>query len=143
MTKYVLGFAFDENKSNVLLIKKTKPDWQAGLYNGIGGKIEVGESAYMAMVREFEEECAIQTTVHDWTPVIVMKGTDQDGNPWEVHTFQMIYHNLSAAQTTTDELVSIFDLHTIFFNKFATSKVISNIPWLISMCLDEDVSKYY
>ena len=38
--KYVVGFAFNKEKTKVLLIKKTKPDWQAGQLNGIGGKIE-------------------------------------------------------------------------------------------------------
>ena len=63
MKAYVVGFAFDITNENVALILKTKPEWQAGLYNGIGGKIEEGERPIDAMSREFEEEtgCHIET----------------------------------------------------------------------------------
>ena len=54
--KYVVGFMFDTSLTNVALIRKTKPAWQAGLLNGIGGKVEAGESFDDAMVREFSEE---------------------------------------------------------------------------------------
>lgn len=42
MKKYVLGFMFstEDRGQKVALIKKLKPKWQAGLLNGIGGKIE-------------------------------------------------------------------------------------------------------
>ena len=51
MNNYVLGFAFNKNFREVLLILKNKPQWQKGLYNGIGGKIEEGELPIEAMVR--------------------------------------------------------------------------------------------
>jgi hypothetical protein len=38
MTKYCLGFAyFQENENTqVILIRKEKPEWQKGLLNGVG-----------------------------------------------------------------------------------------------------------
>jgi 8-oxo-dGTP diphosphatase len=63
MTEYVLGFAFDSNEE-VVLIRKNKPDWQRGLLNGVGGKIEENESSYAAMVREFHEETGVR--LHGW-----------------------------------------------------------------------------
>lgn len=64
MKHYVLGFIFDQNKEKVLLIRKERPEWQAGYWNGIGGKIEmysakngvVYESPLEAMKRECKEE---------------------------------------------------------------------------------------
>ena len=53
---YVAGFCFSECGGRVALIRKLKPEWQRGLLNGIGGKMEPGESLHSAMVREFEEE---------------------------------------------------------------------------------------
>jgi 8-oxo-dGTP diphosphatase len=44
-TQYVLGFLFDPSQKDVVLIKKLKPEWQKGKLNGVGGKIEEGESA--------------------------------------------------------------------------------------------------
>lgn len=65
---YVLGFAFDDNK--VLLIRKTKPKWQAGRLNGVGGKVEAFDKDYLAaMVREFHEETDILTTRDQWVEI--------------------------------------------------------------------------
>lgn len=65
MQEYVLGFAFDNNL-RVALVKKNRPDWMAGKWNGIGGKIEPNESAIAAMVREFNEETGLLTTDQTW-----------------------------------------------------------------------------
>lgn len=43
-TYYTLGFLFDYGQLNVALIRKTKPKWQAGLLNGIGGHVEENET---------------------------------------------------------------------------------------------------
>lgn len=54
--QYVLGIMFSEDEERVLAIWKNRPDWQAGKLNGIGGKIEDGETPIEAMRREFREE---------------------------------------------------------------------------------------
>lgn len=53
---HVVGFLFSKGCSRVVLIEKAQPAWQKGLLNGIGGKIEPGETSLQAMVREFAEE---------------------------------------------------------------------------------------
>ena len=53
---YVLGFQFNNDGDRVALIKKGRPEWQAGLWNGIGGGVERGEPVKLAMEREFQEE---------------------------------------------------------------------------------------
>jgi 8-oxo-dGTP pyrophosphatase MutT (NUDIX family) len=45
----VLGFVFNRDFSEVALILRNRPKWQAGHYNGIGGHIEDGENPYDAM----------------------------------------------------------------------------------------------
>lgn len=54
--RYVLGLLFSEDASRVLLVWKNRPAWQNGKLNGIGGKIEPGETPLQAMDREFVEE---------------------------------------------------------------------------------------
>jgi 8-oxo-dGTP diphosphatase len=65
MEQYVVGFLIDTSTPvpEVVLMRKTKPDWQRGRLNGIGGRVEPGESPHKAMTREFLEEtgCVIET----------------------------------------------------------------------------------
>jgi len=56
MKHYVMGFIFNETGDKVLLMRKNKPEWQAGRWNGIGGKIKEDEFSLEAMRRECEEE---------------------------------------------------------------------------------------
>lgn len=65
-TEYVVGFCFNGPKNRVVLIRKARPAWQAGLLNGVGGHIEPGESPDEAMRREFYEETG--KVVGGWTP---------------------------------------------------------------------------
>lgn len=72
--EYVLGFAFTPDRRWVVLINKTKPEGQKGKLNGVGGKIEVGETPLDAMRREFHEEVDV---IHsDWRHYTTMKFTN-------------------------------------------------------------------
>lgn len=64
MKLYVLGFFFDELVKDLLVIRKKRPEWQSGMLNGLGGKIESGECPEEAMTREFKEECGVE--FRDW-----------------------------------------------------------------------------
>jgi 8-oxo-dGTP diphosphatase len=52
---WVVGFVF-KNRDEVTLVMKNRPEWQKGKLNGVGGKIEAGETSAQAMRREFKEE---------------------------------------------------------------------------------------
>jgi 8-oxo-dGTP diphosphatase len=69
--KYALGFAFNYDRTHVLLVWKNRPRWQNGLLNGIGGKIEANEFPFAAMKREFYEETGLDSEMHgiDWVYV--------------------------------------------------------------------------
>jgi 8-oxo-dGTP diphosphatase len=131
--RYVLGFAFDANL-NVLLIEKTKPTWQRGLLNGAGGKIEDHDaSPVAAMVREFVEETGLLTTPQQWRPIARMEGVD-----WIVHVFttdvSVLLPLLNGQDTDIDEKVRVVNVEQLY-----EAPVISNIPWLVGLCLDEQM----
>ena len=65
MTDYVLGLQFNHERHMVLLLEKRRPEWQRGQYNGVGGKIEPGETALEAMCREWHEETGMMQC-HKW-----------------------------------------------------------------------------
>lgn len=70
MRNYVAAFVFaDDDRSEVLLVRKKKPDFMAGKFNGIGGEIEPDETPVDAMAREASEELNrdLQCGVDWWT----------------------------------------------------------------------------
>lgn len=81
MTTYVLGFAFDLDGA-VALIRKTKPAWQRGKLNGIGGKVEFRELPVEAMEREFLEETGLIIPAIGWREFAVMQS-----GPHLIHCF--------------------------------------------------------
>lgn len=132
--RYCLGFAFDEKMETVVLIEKAKPDWQKGLLNGVGGKLEENESPIQAMVREFKEETDCTTFSNQWSEVITMY-TNYGGHPdkedWEVYVFtaRLYDYDMLDVRTTTEERVVKMKLSDITIYYW-----IDNIPWLLEMC---------
>lgn len=131
ITEYVAGFLFSLDEKQVLLIKKNRPDWQAGCLNGIGGHIEKGEGPKEAMQREFKEETGLD--IYAWN-----KAVDLYGNGWLVHFFYA-HGNLQHAQSMTDEEVNIYDTQEVITRSALT--VIPNLRYLIPLCLDKDITK--
>lgn len=123
MTNYVAGFLFSQDLKRVALIRKAKPDWQAGLLNGIGGKIEDGETRFRAMVREFAEETG--ATVTDWEMFAEMV----------VPRFAQVAFFTARGdyrlQDTTDEKVDWYPAD----DQIRGYKAIPNLDWLVPMAL--------
>ena len=126
MTEYVAGFLFWGN--DVWLIRKNKPDWQRGRINGIGGKIEFGETPLEAMIREFKEEAGVE--IHLWNHYC----TITDEKDWKVY----FYHAHSGAElkTMTDEEVIKCDTRNL------PPEVLPNLAWLIPMAMSFGVGEF-
>lgn len=131
--KYVLGFAFSQDRNKVLLIQKNRPDWMAGHLNGIGGKIEsfeIDRTPSSAMCREFWEECGINTTDQDWFHYMTVDG--RNCQIWVYRSFMDI-HNF---ETKTDEEIVIKEIREIRCNDELIK--VSNLRWMIEAALDEN-----
>lgn len=130
---YVLGFMFEIDLDKVALIRKLKPKWQYGLLNGIGGKIEKGETARGAMVREFREEATLGTSESDWKYIHLLKGTHAHPKDcpadWEVSVFACIMPDLRILRSAEQEQVSIEELQHVHPLR---NDMIDNLPWLIA-----------
>ena len=125
---YVAGFMFDHARSEVALIRKNKPAWQAGKLNGIGGKIEANETAYQAMVREFGEETGVTNTEQSFRHFAILQGPQ-----FSVDFFYTV-GDLSLLQSPEDEKVERVKLADIGILR---SDMIENLPWLIGMAIDQ------
>jgi 8-oxo-dGTP diphosphatase len=127
MKKYTVGFIFTPDYSQVLLVRKNRPQWQAGKLNGIGGKIEEGESSLECVVREIEEETALKINSPDWTLVGNMEGDD-----WGVDYYTAVYDGtLSDAKTTTDEEVEWHEVHKL------PKETLDDVLWLVHISADK------
>jgi 8-oxo-dGTP diphosphatase len=115
---------------SVALIEKTKPEWQAGKLNGVGGKIEPGETSHQAMVREFKEETGVDAL--QWTPLISLRASDDA----TVHFFYATCED-AELQSLTEEKVAWYPVAELLSLRLSVS-MIPNLRWLIPMAFDPD-----
>ena len=124
-TLYVVGFLFNRELTQVVLIKKNRPTWQAGRYNGIGGKIEASDKdLYAAMEREFKEETGKECTHWDLFGYI-------ENSTYRVYCFCGIAEDINTVRSITDEIVSIWKVYQIEGCHY----LIPNLQWLIPMAI--------
>ena len=127
---YVLGFVFSDClDSKVLLIEKTKPAWQKGKLNGIGGKIEPGETPLEAMVRETNEETGL--SVVDYVHYCTMSFAQDT-----VLVFVgFADFDLLRDESPTEEKLHVVKIPDVLLKK-TEIPTMSNLPWLIAMAHD-------
>lgn len=123
MKNYVVGFLFDAEYKRVVLIKKTKPKWQNGKLNGVGGKIEEFESPRKAMAREFAEETGMVTSQREWNHFLTLTGPD-----FRIWCYYATSDDITAVRTMTEEDVVVIDVDLV-----VDQPTIPNIPWMVAM----------
>lgn len=135
---FVNGFMLDHARGRVLLINKSKPDWQRGKLNGVGGKVgdvDPLETPYDAMVREFREETGLDSEPGMWDLFCVLSG-HVDGDPrlgrFRVHFFRASRRMLCfwLPTRTEDEVPEWVPISDVLSGK---RPAIPNLRWLIPM----------
>lgn len=110
-----------------LLIEKLKPAWQAGKLNGVGGKIEPGETPEFAMSREFYEETGIANSSVEWKHCVTLEGAD-----FRVYFFVSFGSCAGWFNKTAERVVPVlYDA--------LPANVIPNLRWIIPLCCDSSV----
>ena len=117
---YVLGFLIERN-DHVLLVKKNRPLAQRGLLNGVGGKIEPGETHLNAMIREFKEKTGL--LVQSWHHFCVID-----------YVGAMVYcfvaeGSFDGHQSLTDEEVVPMGIYNLRKNP----EVTPDVKWLVPL----------
>lgn len=79
-----LGFILSEDKKSVLLVHRNKrpEDQHLGKYNGLGGKMEVGEDVLSCLKREVREEAGIDCLETELRGTISWPGFGSAGENW-------------------------------------------------------------
>lgn len=124
---YVAGFLFSPDKRFVVLIRKNKPDYLKGYLNGVGGKIEDGESEHDAMVREFAEETGLR--IPQWNKFCALKGKN-----FHVVFFYAYDKDYRKIKSTTSEPVGVYGVDWC-------PTVLPNVNWLVPMALSMENDK--
>lgn len=129
---YAAGFMFDTRFERVALIRKARPAWQMGKLNGLGGKVEPGETTIETMVREFKEEGGVQTSQDDWGHFLRMSGQSMGGGDYSCDFFATV-GDLDKLRLVEAEGVEIVWLHDV---NPARTDLVDGIPWIIPMALE-------
>jgi 8-oxo-dGTP diphosphatase len=107
--RYVMGLAFSDDAKDVVLLEKLKPAHLVGKWNGVGGKIEEGETPAQAMVREFEEETGVSTRESEWQYFANLTAAN-----WEIFCFRLFDSTVcTRVKTVTPEVVHVWGVQTI------------------------------
>lgn len=124
ITQYTVGFLHNDHR--VVLIRKNRPDWQAGKLNGVGGHVEeYDDSPHACQVREFQEETGV--LVPEWDYFLTLNGTKSliycyaayDKGDW-----------ISQVSTVTDESVVTKGFEILATQPLAT---VPNLRWIIPL----------
>jgi 8-oxo-dGTP diphosphatase len=125
--EYVLGFFFSEDRNRVVLLRKNRPEFLAGKWNGVGGKLEEDEAPVDAIRREFLEEAGVD--VSGWEFFLSFEVND-NGQMSLIHVF-FAFGDVTRTYTRTDEPVNHFAVGDL-----SNIRTMSTIQWLIPMMLD-------
>ena len=127
---YVLALLFTPDARQVVLMRKTRPAWQAGRVNAPGGKLLPGESAAEAASREMLEETAARVPVEAWRELVVWRDP-----VYRMHVLSAFHAAADHARTAEDQEVFLADVDDL------PEECIENLRWLVPLALDRDVAR--
>jgi len=131
MDRYVVGLHYVTKPDVVLLIRKTRPEWQNGKLNGVGGHIEIGESPIEAMRREFREEAALDILA--WRKFLVLSN--------EFFHITFFAHKgkrieMPEIKSMTDEKLEWHPVRPL------PDDTIPNLRWIVPLGLEMDLEEH-
>lgn len=139
MLKYTICFIKQGGK--ILLLNREKPEWM-GAWNGVGGKIEAGETPLQSIAREVQEETGMDLDVH----TIKYKGDITWTDPEQSYYGGMYAFIAELPETydyhtpkKTDE--GILDWKDLNWILHPENKGIANLRYFLSVLFDDE-NKY-
>jgi 8-oxo-dGTP diphosphatase len=103
MQKTTLLFLHKPKEKKVLLGMK-KRRFGAGKWNGVGGKLEMGETIKESLVREVEEEIIVTVNEDDLVQVATLDFSFQDNPDWDNQTHVFFTEKWSGEPAETEEM---------------------------------------
>lgn len=126
----VVGLVFDPSRNFVaMILKKTGPACVVGNWNGIGGKMDPGESPLAAMVREFKEETGLHLPGAMWTQFATGEADNYD-----LHFFWAETPDIHDVRTVEKEIVRVWHVDDLMRER----NVMHNMRWMVPFIQDRE-----
>ena len=105
--RVVVGIITDNKE--ILLLKKNNPDWQKGLYNGIGGKVELNTTPLETIIKKSEEDLGIN--ISNWREL----DSEISSSGIEIVYFLTTLNEgeIKKLQSQTDERAELFSINNL------------------------------
>ena len=115
--RVVVGIITDNKE--ILLLKKNNPDWQKGLYNGIGGKVELNTTPLETIIKKCQEEFGVN--ISNW---IELDSEISSSGIEIVYFLTTLNENeIKKLQSQTDERAELFSINNLPTNILQDLKI--------------------
>ncbi|MGJ0364487.1 NUDIX hydrolase [Aliarcobacter cryaerophilus] len=117
MMRVVVGIITDNEE--ILLLKKNNPDWQKGLYNGIGGKVELNTTPLETIIKKCQEELGVN--ISNWIEL----DSEISSSGIEIVYFLTTLNEgeIKKLQSQTDERAELFSINNLPTNILQDLKI--------------------
>ena len=115
--RVVVGIITDNKE--ILLLKKNNPDWQKGLYNGIGGKVELNTTPLETITKKCQEELGVN--ISNWIEL----DSEISSSGIEIVYFLTTLNEgeIKKLQSQTDERAELFSINNLPTNILQDLKI--------------------
>lgn len=115
--RVVVGIITDNKE--ILLLKKNNPDWQKGLYNGIGGKVELNTTPLETIIKKCQEELGVN--ISNWIELY----SEISSSGIEIVYFLTTLNEgeIKKLQSQTDERAELFSINNLPTNILQDLKI--------------------
>lgn len=115
--RVVVGIVTDNKE--ILLLKKNNPNWQKGLYNGIGGKVELNTTPLETIIKKCQEELGVN--ISNWIEL----DSEISSSGIEIVYFLTTLNEgeIKKLQSQTDERAELFSINNLPTNILQDLKI--------------------
>lgn len=91
-------------RDDEILLAMKKRGFGAGKWNGVGGKLEQGESLHDALVRETQEEIAVTPTNYRLVAELDFVQDAETEDPWHMYVYAYLCNEWQGEPTESEEM---------------------------------------
>jgi 8-oxo-dGTP diphosphatase len=143
LTMYAYTLAFIQKEDHILMINREKKPWK-GCWNGLGGKLKVGEDPVNSVIRELFEETSYQITSEQVKDCGYLTWNTFDANGQGLYLYLIDGKHLPDLKTPMHTAEGILDWKMIsWINDDANVGVAHNIKYFLPTMISSNHRYHY